>query len=47
MKKNRDPGLPFCHEGHRRPVTRRDFLAQGLIAGTGIVLSPSLSGPKS
>ena len=44
MKKNRDQGQPFCHEGHRRPVTRRDFLAQGLIAGSGIVLSPSLFG---
>ena len=29
---------------HRRPVTRRDFLAQGLIAGTAMVLSPSLFG---
>jgi len=44
MKKNRDQCLPFRHEGHRRPVTRRDFLAQGLITGTGIVLSPSLFG---
>jgi hypothetical protein len=34
----------FCHEGHRRPVTRRDFLAQGLIAGSGMVLAPSLFG---
>ena len=44
MKKHREQGQPFRHEGHRRPVTRRDFLAQGLIAGTGIVLSPSLFG---
>jgi hypothetical protein len=32
------------HENHRRPVTRRDFLAQGLIASTAMVLSPSLFG---
>jgi len=32
------------HENHRKPVTRRDFLAQGLIAGSALVLSPSLFG---
>jgi hypothetical protein len=35
---------PYRHENHRRPVTRRDFLAQGMIAGTAMVLSPSLFG---
>jgi hypothetical protein len=35
---------PFRHEGHRRPVTRREFLAQGLIAGAAVVASPSLFG---
>jgi hypothetical protein len=35
---------PLRHENHRRPVTRRDFLAQGMIAGTAMVLSPSLFG---
>ncbi len=29
---------PICQPGHRRPRTRREFLAQGFIAGTGAVL---------
>jgi hypothetical protein len=36
--------VPFRHEQHRKPVTRRDFLAQGLIAGLGFVVGPSLFG---
>ena len=39
-----DGPVPFRHEGHRKPVTRRDFLAQGLIAGLGFVVAPSLFG---
>ncbi|MBW2271814.1 MAG: general secretion pathway protein GspF [Deltaproteobacteria bacterium] len=35
---------PMRHEGHRGPVTRRDFLAQGLATGTAAVLSPTLFG---
>src|SRR5262247_1581621 len=34
----------FRHENHRRPRTRREFLAQGLIAGAGLVVGPSLFG---
>src|SRR5262245_64853432 len=38
-----DPNAPLLRlEGHRRPVTRRDFLGRGLISGAGIVLAPSL-----
>jgi len=38
-----DPNKPLLRlEGHRRPVTRRDFLGRGLISGAGIVLAPSL-----
>ncbi len=36
--------VPMRHEGHRRPVTRRDFLAQGFLTGSAIVASPSLFG---
>jgi hypothetical protein len=44
MQKKRGQSLALRHENHRRPVSRRDFLAQGLIAGTAMVLSPSLFG---
>jgi hypothetical protein len=37
-----DPNAPLRLEGHRRPMTRRDFLARGLISGAGIVLAPSV-----
>ncbi len=35
---------PFRHEDHRRPITRRDFLAQGFLTGAAFVASPSLLG---
>jgi len=35
---------PMLHEGHRRPVTRRDFLAQGFLTGVATIASPSLFG---
>jgi hypothetical protein len=35
---------PFRHENHRKPRTRREFLAQGLIGGIGFVVGPSLFG---
>ena len=47
MKKrfrNREPEVGYRHEGHARPITRRDFLAQGLIAGAAAITLPSLSG---
>ncbi len=38
-----DTGLePLQHENHERPVTRRDFLAQGLVAGGSFVTIPSI-----
>jgi hypothetical protein len=40
----RDPIRPFRHEGHARPVTRRDFLAQGFLAAAATVASPTLFG---
>ena len=33
---------PLQHENHERPVTRRDFLAQGLISGSAFVTVPSI-----
>jgi len=36
------PDAPLLHELHKRPVTRRDFLSQGLIAGSGMVMAPSM-----
>jgi hypothetical protein len=44
--KTRALGLdePLLHESHKRPVTRRDFLAQGMIAGSGTVIAPALLG---
>ncbi len=38
------PILPLLHPDHPRPVTRRDFLARGLIAGSAMVMSPNLAG---
>ncbi|VAX05436.1 FIG00785185: hypothetical protein [hydrothermal vent metagenome] len=36
---------PYYHRDHKRPVSRRDFLGQGFLAGSGLVLgsSPLLS----
>ena len=36
------PDAPLLHADHKRPMSRRDFLAQGLRAGMGAVLAPSL-----
>jgi hypothetical protein len=33
---------PFQHCGHKRPRTRREFLAQGFLSGVGMVMAPSL-----
>jgi len=33
---------PLRHESHKRPVTRRDFLAQGFLTGSATVVAPSL-----
>jgi hypothetical protein len=35
---------PIFIEGHRPPLTRRQFLAQGMIAGAAMVTAPSLLG---
>ena len=38
------PDEPLRHPDHPRPVTRRDFLRQGFISGTGAVLAPTFMG---
>ena len=38
-----NPDAPLLQlEGHGKPVSRRDFLARGLLSGAGIVMVPSL-----
>ena len=38
------PDAPLLHPDHSRPVSRRDFLRQGFISGTGMVMGGSLLG---
>jgi len=44
--KRRALGLnePLRHPDHKRPVTRRDFIAQGFLTGAATVVAPSLIG---
>jgi hypothetical protein len=44
--KRRTLGLdePLRHPDHKRPVTRRDFIAQGFLTGAATVVAPSLIG---
>jgi hypothetical protein len=40
-----DGGIgPFRHADHPRPITRRQFLAQGFLTGSAMVMGPSLLG---
>jgi hypothetical protein len=43
-RKKTDPKLlaPFRHQSHRRPVTRREFLAQGFLTGSAYVAMPAI-----
>ena len=38
---------PLQLENHKKPVSRRDFLGQGLVAGAAAVIAPSLFGLSS
>jgi hypothetical protein len=38
------PGEPLLHENHKRPVSRRDFLAAGMLSSSGMVLAPAWLG---
>ncbi|WP_144391333.1 general secretion pathway protein GspF [Pleionea sediminis] len=41
------PDEPLFHACHKRPVTRRDMIAQGMLAGTGTLVGTSLLGVLS
>jgi hypothetical protein len=41
-KRTLTPDEPLRHPDHKRPITRRDFIAQGLRAGLGIALGGSV-----
>ncbi|HKR35749.1 MAG TPA: hypothetical protein VJT10_12970 [Steroidobacteraceae bacterium] len=45
-RKKRPLGLnePLRHESHKKPVTRRDFLAQGFVTGAATVVAPAILG---
>jgi hypothetical protein len=44
-RRNCDTGsAPYRHADHPRPITRRQFLAQGFISGAAMVIAPSLAG---
>jgi len=38
------PGSPLLHENHPRPVTRRDFLAAGMLGAQGMVIGSAWLG---
>ena len=38
------PGTPLLHENHPRPVTRRDFLAAGMLGAQGMVIGSAWLG---
>jgi hypothetical protein len=40
----RHPDAPLLHERHRRPMTRRELIAQGFVAGSVTVLSGGVLG---
>jgi hypothetical protein len=42
MGNEADPNAPLFHQDHARPVTRRDFLAQGFTLGMGAVVGGSV-----
>ena len=37
-------GEPLLHENHPRPVTRRDFVAAGMMSGPAMVIGPAWLG---
>ncbi len=42
--RNLSPDAPLLYPDHPRPVSRRDFIRQGLAAGLGAVTAPTLFG---
>ncbi|MFO7603301.1 MAG: hypothetical protein R6X06_05735 [Gammaproteobacteria bacterium] len=43
-RKPHHPDAPLLYPDHARPVSRRDFIRQGLLAGAGLVMAPPLLG---
>ena len=41
-QKTLSPDAPLLHSCHAKPVTRREFIAQGFMAGAGTVLGGSV-----
>ncbi|MEO1321213.1 MAG: hypothetical protein AAFV30_11735, partial [Pseudomonadota bacterium] len=41
-KENLHPDTPILHPDHKRPTTRREFVATGLMAGTSTLMSGGL-----
>ena len=39
---NQNENKGFQHHDHKKPVTRRDFLEQGIISGVGMVMMPTV-----
>lgn len=42
IKQPLHPNSPLLHRNHSRPVSRRDFIRQGFISGSGIVMGSSI-----
>ena len=42
--KNLSVDAPLLHAAHKKPVSRRDFISQGMMAGTASVVGPSILG---
>src|SRR5262245_62964350 len=43
-RKIRNPDAPQRHDNHRRPMTRRELIAQGFMTGGATVLTTGLAG---
>jgi hypothetical protein len=42
LKKGHDVNAPMFHNDHAKPISRRDFIAQGFKAGAGVVIGSSM-----
>jgi hypothetical protein len=42
--KNLSPDAPLLHAAHKKPVTRRDFISQSMLAGSASIVTPSIFG---
>jgi len=43
-RQNLSADAPLFHASHKRPVTRRDFIAQSMLTGSASIVAPSLLG---